>query len=145
MSSIQNIFFTHIGMIYKDSQGNVFIIESNDTSKFCDLSNKNKTGFQLINFNDRIKKNNSHRIHIVKNNIHKYIDNNKLYESICKYKDYKFMENGVHCINLITRILEENNLLKSSGFIPYIFEDLLKTQNYKFPIVFEEPILVKDY
>lgn len=138
-------YFTHIGIIYKDQQGNVFIIESNDSSKFCNLSKKNKTGFHLINFNDRIKTNTSHRIHIVKNNIHKYIDNNKLHESIYKYKDYSFMENGVHCLNLIIRILEENNLLKSCGFIPYVFEDLFNVQNYKIPIIFEEPIIVKDY
>lgn len=145
LSSIQNIYFTHIGMIYKDSQGNIFIIESNDESKFCILSQKKKTGFQLGNFNDRIIKNKNNRIHIIKNNIHKYINQNKLHKSINKYKNYSFMENGVHCLSLIVKILEENNLLKSSGFIPYIFEDLLNTKNYKFPIILDEPIIVKDY
>jgi hypothetical protein len=145
LTSILNTYFTHIGMIYKDPQGKLFIIESNSDYKYCNLSKKIKDGFQLINFNDRIKTNTDHRIHIVKNNIHKYINQNKLHESINKYKDYSFLENGVHCLNLIIRILEENNIIKSSGFIPYIFEDIINSKNYKLPIVFEEPIMVKDY
>ena len=145
LTSIENIYFTHIGMIYKEPQGNLFIIESNIDSKYCNLSKKYKSGFQLINFDDRIKTNTTHRIHIVKNNIHKHINKNKLHESIHKYKDYDFLENKVHCLSLITNILEENNLLKPSGFVPYVFEDLLDTKNYKIPILFEEPIIIKEY
>ncbi len=140
----QDNYFTHIGMIYKDSNNKIYIIETNERKFNCELDKKYKTGFQMIDFDDRIGSNNSHRIHLVKNNIHKYIDYTKLQQSIGKYKNYEFNQDGVHCLNLIINILQENNLLKPN-FLPYLFEDLLNSSNYNLPIVFEEPILIKDY
>jgi hypothetical protein len=137
-------YFTHVGIIYKDPQGKIFIIESNEKPYFCNINKKEKPGFQLIDFDSRIKNNTTHRIHIVKNNINEYLDTEKLNISINKYKNFYFNQEGVDCLALIINILQENNLLKEKIY-PYIFEDLLEPSNYTVPIFFEKPILIKDY
>ncbi len=141
---VQDNYFTHIGMIYKDSNNKVYIIETNEKKIYCELDKKYKSGFQMINYDDRIKNNKTHRIHLIKNNLHKYINNTKLLQSITKYKNYEFNQDGVHCLNLIINILQENNLLQEN-LLPYVFEDLLKSSNYSVPIVFDEPVCIKEF
>lgn len=145
LAIIQETFFTHIGIIYKDKSGKVYILESNADEHYCELSKKRKQGVCLIDFKKRIKINNTHRIHLIKNNIHKFIDNDNFYKSILKYKDLSFMENGVYCLNLITNILEEHGIMKEKKFIPYLFDELYLKNNYKKSIEFEKPIIIKEY
>lgn len=145
MLCLQETFFTHVAFIYKNLQGNTFIIESNDADLYCKLSKKKKGGVQIIDFHDRINNNKYHRIHIYKSNLHKFLDINKLYDSINKYKDYNFFQDGVYCLSLVTRIYQENGLLKNDNIIPYMLDDIIKPKNYLVPVVFEEPILVKKY
>jgi hypothetical protein len=137
-------FYTHVGMIYKNSNGKLFIIETNDEPHYCCLHKKYVDGFQIHDYNKRIEEAKFYRIHIYKSNIYKYIDNNKLVDSINKYKNYYFFENGVYCINLITKILQENGVYKDDCIMPPIFDDLVEPKNYIYPIEFEA-ILVKQY
>jgi hypothetical protein len=131
-------------MIYKDSNNKVYIIETNEKKFYCELDKNKKSGFQMIDYSDRLNSNNSHRIHLIKNNIHKYIDNTKLKNSINKYNNYEFNQDNIHCLNLIINILQENNLLQEK-LLPYVFEDLLEPSNYSVPIVFDEPICIKEF
>ncbi len=142
---LQKTFFTHCGIIYKSSQENILIIESNQNHHYCKLAKKEKNGFQIMNFVERVKNTNEHRIHIYKNNLYKYINMDKFYESIIKYKNYNFNENGIYCLNLITKIFQENNIMKEDNLFPYMIDDIIESKNYLVPIKFEEPILIKEF
>jgi len=137
-------YFTHIGLIYKDNKNKLYIIESNADKKFCSFSKKLKSGFQMIEFINRINNAYPYRIHIVQNNLYQFINNDKLNESIIKYKNYNFLQNGVYCIKLIVNILIENGVLKDECIFPYLIDDLIDSKNYNVPIVFNEPILIKN-
>ncbi len=142
---LQQTYFTHIGMIYRNFQNNVMIIEANFIPYKCKLSNKVKNGFQLMNFIDRVTTTIYHRVHVIKSDLYKYIDIDKFYKSIDKYQNYSFGENGLNCLKLVTNILQENGLLKDDNIIPYLLDDLIYSQYYNVPVKFEKPILVKQY
>jgi hypothetical protein len=141
----QDIFTTHIGMIYKDNENNkITIIETNsDCIHSCEYKNKTK-GVKCIDFIKRCNNSPFHRIHVVKSNLHKFIDNDKFKESIKKYHDYDFNENGVYCIKLIVNILNENGVLKDECIVPYLMDDLIDSKNYTVPVKFEQPIKVRE-
>jgi len=142
----QNIFVTHIGMIYKDNDNNkILIIETNgEIDHSCEYKNVKKKGVKCIDFIKRCNNSPFHRIHVVKSNLHKFIDNDKLKESIKKYNNYNFFENGVYCIKLIVNILHENGVLKDECILPYLMDDLIDSKNYTVPVKFEQPIKVRE-
>jgi hypothetical protein len=141
---IQETFFTHVGMIYKDKTGNVYILECNSYPYYCHLTKKMKSGTVLLNFNERLDNLNYYRIHVVKTNLHKYINIDKLNQSIDKYKEYSFLQDGIYCVNYIIKLLEENDLFKMNSLLPPLQIDILNKENYKCDIIFEEPIIIKD-
>lgn len=140
----QNTYFTHVGMIYKDKNGINYILESTGLKHYCNLNNVIKNGTILLNFNDRIEKTNNNRVHLVKNNLHKYIDKKKLSESILKYKNHAYLEDGLYCVNYITTLLEENGLFKYNDLLPITPDKILSPEYYKFDIKFEEPLIIKE-
>ena len=141
----QETFFTHIGMIYKDTIGNIYILENNGDPFYCNLTKKIKTGSLLLDINERIDNLNNYRIHIVKTNLHKYINIDKLNQSIDKYKEHTFLQDGIYCVNYIIKLLQENDLFKiNNGLLPHLPIDILNKENYKCDIIFEEPICIKD-
>jgi len=141
----QETYFTHIGMIYKDSTDNVYILENTADKLYCHLIKEIKSGRLLLDFNGRFDNLDNYRVHVVKNNLHKYINNDKLNESIHKYKEYSFNQDGIYCVNYITKLLEENGLFKTSNsIIPLLPIDIFDKKNYNFDIIFEEPIIIKD-
>lgn len=141
----QKTYFTHVGMIYKDKIGNVNILEANGEPFYCNLTKKIKTGTVLLDFNERYDNLINYRIHIVRTNLHKYINIDKLNQSINKYKEYISNQDGINCISYIIKLLEENDLFKSNNsLIPYLPIDILNKNNYKCDIIFEEPIIIKD-
>ncbi len=141
---LQKFYSTHIGIIYKDPKGKVYILESNGGKYHCELSNKLKNGTTLIDFNKRINETKVHRIHVFKNNLHKFIDNNKFLEIIKKYKDHSFWQDNIYCIKLVVNVLLENDVLKDENLIHYLMDDLVDPKNYKVPVKFEEPIKVRE-
>jgi hypothetical protein len=143
---LQETYFTHIGMIYKDTNGKIYILESDGGKLYCNLTNKYKEGVACIDIDKRINKLENYRVHIVKSNLHKYINMDKLNQSIHKYKDHLFLQDGIYCVNYIMKLLEENNLYKINDYciVPPLPIDILKKENYKCDIIFEEPIIIKD-
>jgi hypothetical protein len=142
---LANNYFTHIGMIYKADNGKLYILESNPEPFFCSYQNKIiEKGVAMIEFNYRINNLNSYRIHALKTNIYQHININKLKDSIEKYKNHNF--NDINCIEYVTRILYDNDVLKlPTGLLNrYLFDDLLDKSNYNFDVEFK-PIIIKDY
>ena len=140
----QKTYFTHVGMIYKDEHGKNYILESSGLYYYCNLTNVVKNGTMLLNFNDRIENISNNRVHVVKNNLHKYIDKKKLNESILKYKNYTYLQDDLYCVNYITTLLEENGLFKCNDMLPITPEKILSPEYYNFDIKFEEPIIIKN-
>jgi hypothetical protein len=140
---ISDTYFTHIGMVYKKND-NIYIIENNYYPKKSLLTNQIKTGPTLIDLNMFMNDIDNTRIHIVKNNIHEYININKLNMSLDKYKNYLYYEDGLYCFNYISKLLEENGLLNKLNKIFIVPNDLLNAKNYKFNIKFEKPIFIND-
>ena len=91
------------------TDGKIYVLEANNTNYFCCLDQKYKSGPALLDFYDRITNINAYRVHIIKTNIHKFIDMNKFIESMYKYKDYKFSffngENNIYCVSYISKLL----------------------------------------
>ncbi len=142
---IQQTFFTHIAMVYKDKNGKINLLEFNSDDFYCNFTNKIKNGSMIFNIDERLKNLKNYRVHIVKNNLHKFIDIEKFNQSINKYKDHVFLQDGIYCVNYIMRLLEENNLYKvNNSLIPSLPIDILNKNNYNCDIIFEEPICVLD-
>jgi hypothetical protein len=93
-----------------------------------------------MNFINRVNSTIYHRIHVVRSDLHKYIDKEKFLSSIEKYKDYDFNQNGIYCLTLVTKILEENGVMKPNNLLPYLLDDTIKPINYNVPVKFEEPV-----
>ncbi len=142
---IQNFYSTHVGIIYKDYKNNkVYIVESNKDEHYCELSKKVKGGTQVMDFVNRINKTKVHRVYVIKSNMHKYVTNNQLMKAIIKYKDYAFLQDGIYCVNFITKILIESGILKEENVIPYLMDDFIDSRNYKMPVKFEKPIKIRE-
>ncbi len=139
-----NVFFTHIGIIHKDTYGDTYLIEMNVDPYYCNLKKKFTTGIQYLNFLDRVNNSKFHRIHAIRNNLHKFIDTNKINDVLMKYKDHNFGQDGLNCLNLVVKILEENNLYNNDGLFT-TFDDIINPKNYKVPVLFDQPILIKEY
>jgi hypothetical protein len=142
---VQHNYFTHIGMIYKADNGKIYILENTVGNHFCSNKNKLVNGeVIMVDFNDRLNKLKDYRIHIVKTNIHKYINKDKLKNSIEKYKNYKITD--INCIEYLTRLLYDSDIIKlPKGILNrYLFDDLLDKSNYNFDIKFEKPIIIID-
>ena len=139
----QNYFFTHVGMIYKDINNKLFILENNGYEHYCMLTKKIKSGPMLLDFNNRMANINNYRIHIVTTNIINYLDIKKLEESINKYKNYEFsVLGGLYCVNYLTTLLNENKIFESYNILPLVPSDLLDTKNYLIPITYNDIITI---
>jgi hypothetical protein len=141
----QNYHFTHIGMIYKDNDGKIYILECGGGKFYCNYLNKIiDDSVMMVDFIFRVEKATSYRIHVVKSNIHKYINIQKLKNSIEKYKNYSLSD--INCIEYISRLLYDSDVLKlPTGILNrYFFDDLLDKSNYNFDVEFN-PIIIKDY
>ncbi len=143
---LQNKYFTHIAIIYKDKvKGKVYIMDYSPDENFCCIEKRYKQGLVFYDFDILHNYKPNDRIHIVKSNIHKYINYDELNKSIVKYSKINFLENGIYCLNLVTKIFQENGLMKNDDYIPYLFDDVIDSKHYNVPIKFEEPIIIKDY
>ena len=146
LSLIQKNYFTHVGMIYKTNDGKLYILENTHSEFYCNNKNKIVKGEgMMIEFYDRIKNSKDYRIHVVKTNIHNYININKLKNSIEKYKNYSIHD--IDCIEYIVRLLYDSDVIKlPTGILNrYLFDNLLDKSNYNFDIQFEKPIIINDY
>ena len=86
----------HIGILLKDANNHVYILECEPKPHYCEYSQKTKTGVMLLPFETRIQEFDT--VYIVKNNIHNYVSNDDFMAFIDKYKDLKYMENDINCI-----------------------------------------------
>ena len=104
------VFFTHVGIIIK-KDGVPYIMESAEDYHNCEINNKYKNGFVFHKAYDRIN-DYSGRVYLCRNNLEKFIDNEKINNFINKYKNIKYLENNIACIKLITTFLYDCNILK---------------------------------
>jgi hemin uptake protein HemP len=104
------VFFGHIGIIIKKN-GVSYIMESTEDYYNCEINNKYKNGFIFHKAYNRIK-DYSGRVYLCRNNLEKFIDNNKINNFINKYKNINFLENNIACIKLIILFLYDCNILK---------------------------------
>jgi len=146
LSFLQNNYFTHIGMIYKHKNGKIYILESTHSKLFCNYKNKTVNSESvMVDFYDRINNSKDYRIHIVKTNIHQYINLDKLINSIQKYKNYS--THDINCIDYIVKLLYDNDIIKlpTSIINHYLFDDILNKFNYNINIQFQKPIIINNY
>jgi len=122
------IFVGHIGIIIRKN-GIPYIMECADDYHNCEINNKYKNGFVFNKAYDRIK-DYTGRVYLCRNNLEKFIDNEKINNFINKYKNISFLENNIGCVNLIIKFLYECNILKYNYIFlrPYTFisDDIYK-------------------
>lgn len=108
-SLISELYSGHIGIIYKEN-GKVYVIETTDTFYLSHFDQKYKNGVMLNDFESYVKKYDGN-VYICHNNIHKFKNNQELYECAYKYKDLNFFDNGIGCVNLVHNIFSELNII----------------------------------
>ena len=122
------IFFGHIGIIIK-KDGVPYIMECADDYNKCIINNKYKNGFIFHKAYDRIK-DYTGRVYLCRNNLEKFIDNEKIDVFVNKYKKISFLENNIGCVKLIIEFLYDCNILKYNYIFlrPYSFvsDDIYK-------------------
>ena len=106
-----DVYFGHIGIIIKQN-GIPYILECTEDYYKSELNNDYKNGVIYHKAYDRIQKYNG-TIHLSRNNIDKFIDNDKINDFMNKYKNYTFLEKNVGCVGFILKFLEYFKLLKN--------------------------------
>ncbi len=153
-SLYQNDYFTHAGIIYKDTiKKKVYVIENVQTTYFCHFNNKIKSGVILKELNSKtelkkdINTNNSKKIFIFNTNIHKFITNENLYNSAYEYKDYFWGQDGLHCSNLIYNILVSNGIMNNdfNDFLILTPDMILNPKNYSVNVSIDKIPLLLEY
>jgi len=142
---IQENYATHIGMIYRDDNGKLYILENTTSEFYCHYKNKVINGEpMMVEFYDRLNQSKDYRIHIIKTNIHEHINIDKLKNSIEKYKNHTI--DDINCIEYIVRLLYDSEVIKlPTGLLNrYLFDGLLDETNYNFDVIFQKPIIIKD-
>ena len=116
-----NIYFGHIGIIVKQN-GIPYILECTEDYFKSELNNDHKNGVIYHKAYDRIQKYNG-TVYLSRNNIDKFIDNDKITEFMEKYKNYTFLEKNVGCVGFVIKFLEYCKLLKNKimFMLPYEF------------------------
>ena len=141
---LQKTYFTHIGIIYKSNDGQIYILESHGDNFFCELNQINKNGVIMQKLSDRITNTTEpYRIHLIKTNLHTKINQQKFNNSIIKYKNYVFNQDGLNCVNYIAKILEENELFYNNKLF-FTPDSFLDTNNYNYDFKIEDKFIIKE-
>jgi hypothetical protein len=127
-SLYSNVLFSHIGIIIKH-QNETYIIESTDDEYFCLHHKYKKTGPIMHRAKETIKKYPG-RVHLCKNNLHKFINEQQVYEQFKKYEHQHFLQNGMWCVDMISNILSDIGVMYRPPIF-YVPCDILNLQNYK--------------
>lgn len=130
----------HVGILLKDANNHVYILECEPIPHDCLYSKTKKNGVMLLPFEKRIKEFDT--VYIVKNNIHNYVSNAHFMAFVDKYKDLEYMENNTTCIVLLLLFLKEHGLLKHEEITkrlyveyPYILDNANYTIDFDYSIV----------
>ena len=126
------ININHIGIIIKDVNNKLFILESEHTEHICKYSNRNKTGVMLLDLEERIKP--FDNVYLVKTSLHKHIKHNELVNVIEKYKDKEYMEDNINCVTFTSLFFKDLNLIHNNTDDNAIYLDykyFLNKDNYK--------------
>jgi hypothetical protein len=124
------ININHIGIVLKDANKKILILESEHTEQYCNYSNRIKNGVMLLDLEDRLKM--FDNCYLVKTSLHKYINQDELVKFIEKYKDKEYMEDNINCITLVSSFLKELKLIKNDNNISLYtdYKYFLNNTNY---------------
>jgi hypothetical protein len=132
---VMSLQLYHIGILLKDANNHVYIIECEPIPHDCEYSKTNKNGVMLLPFEKRIQEFDT--VYIVKNNIHNYLSNDDVIAFLKKYKDLKYMENDINCIVFLLLFLKEHGLLKH--------EDVTKRLYVEYPYILDKDNYTVDF
>lgn len=114
----------HIGIILKEDNGIINLLECSNVESYCTYTNRTKTGIMLVDYLDRIKSTQGSYF-LVKTNLKNYITNNNIKEFFEKHKNKNYMEDNFNCITTYLHFLEDNNLLKKKyKLFPFYYEEM---------------------
>ena len=122
------ININHIGIIVKDSNNKLYILESEHTEHYCKYSNRITNGVMLLDLEDRLKSFDNY--YLVKTSLNKYIKQDELVKFIEKYKDKEYMEDNINCITLVSLFLKELKLIHNNSSIYTDYKYFLNNKNY---------------
>jgi hypothetical protein len=103
------IDINHIGIIIKDKTNKIYVLECENTKRYCKYSNRIKTGVMLTELEEIF--NYFDTSYLIKTNLNNYIKNNELIRFIDKYKDKEYMEDNINCVTFLSLFLKELNLI----------------------------------
>lgn len=113
ISSIINStpFASHVGMIIKIN-GVAYVLETDTDIRYCIHTNAMKSGVKLTNAYDMLN-NIPARVHLSRNNLHTYIQDEAISLFMDKYGHLSFFENNVLCVTLLCMFLQVANVFKN--------------------------------
>ena len=122
----------HIGLIMKEPDGDIYILECSNHISPCKYTGRNKTGIILTDYKYRVTNETKGSFFLIQTNLIEKITNNdvKKFFEIHKNKDY--MEDNYNCISTYLHFLQDNNLLKTKYTIFPLHEDLATLIDPKF-------------
>lgn len=129
----------HIGVLIKDKENRVFILECNGYTEFCEYSKREKTGVALVDFEKGIR--HFDDVYVVKTNLHQHIDPLQVNRFIAKYKEKNYMEDNINCITLVLLFFRDLGLIDASKFdmnqLYVDYQVLLNKEIYNIPFEYQ--------
>jgi hypothetical protein len=122
----------HVGIVIKDSNNKLYILESEHSEHYCKYSNRIKNGVILLDLEERLKTFDC--AYLLKTNLHKYIQYDELISFLNKYKNKEYMEDNINCITFVSLFLKELKLIHgkyiNSNTIYLDYKYFLNKENY---------------
>lgn len=137
----------HIGLIMKEPDGDIYILECSNSKSLCKYTGREKKGIRLSDYNERTYISTNGSFFLIQTNLIEKITNNDIKQFFEIHKNKDYMEDNYNCISIYLHFLQDNNLLKTNYTIFPSHEDLAtlidpKFYSYDFK---SETIKVKKY
>lgn len=127
MSGLIPILMTgmyHIGIVLKEPNGEIYILECTAENAKCKYSGTIKKGVILGDYKDRTHFSTKGSFFLVQTNLNEKITNNDIKHFFEMHKNKDYMEDHYNCISSYLHFLQDNHLLKKDYTIFPLHEDL---------------------
>ncbi len=122
----------HIGLVMKEPDGDIYILESTNNVSPCTYTGRNKTGIILTDYKYRVTNETPGSFFLIQTNLIEKITNNDIKQFFEIHKNKDYMEDNYNCISTYLHFLQDNNLLKTNYTIFPLHEDLATLIDPKF-------------
>ncbi len=122
----------HIGIVLKEPNGEIYILECSNNKSYCKYTGREKHGIVLVDYEYRTKNETEGSFFLVQTNLNERITNNDVKQFFEKHKNKDYMDDNFNCISMYLHFLQDYHLLKTEYIIFPLHEDLATLTDPKF-------------